>query len=219
MESPRKHFLVVVCGTSTEIGKTWVGAALARQLLSRGLQVAARKPLQSHAMDDTSTDADVLAAATGEDPLEVCPPDRRYGAPMAPPMAADFLSRPVPTTAQVTDEMSWPPGTDVGIVETIGGVRSPHTRDGDGVDLVAALAPDLVVLVADAGLGTVNSVRLSVDALAGHRVVVHLNRFDPDEELHIRNLRWLTDSCGLAVTTALDSLIDLIHPIGEPRIV
>lgn len=209
--------LVVVCGTSTEVGKTWVGAALARRLRDRGLRVAARKPLQSHPAGESPTDTDVLAAATGEDPLHVCASDRRYEVAMAPPMAADLLGRPIPTTAQVAGEIAWPSGTDVGIVETIGGVRSPHTRDGDGVDLVAALGPDIVVLVADAGLGTVNSVRLSVDALAGHRVIVHLNRFDPGAELHIRNLRWLTDSCALAVTTALGPLTDSVCSICEPK--
>ena len=52
-------------------------------------------------------------------------------------------------------------------METAGGVRSPQADDGDAVDLVRLLAPDLVVLVADAGLGTINAVRLCVDALAG----------------------------------------------------
>jgi dethiobiotin synthetase len=54
---------------------------------------------------------------------------------------------------------------DVGLVETAGGVRSPQADDGDVLDLVAAIAPDHVILVADAGLGTINAVRLSVAAL------------------------------------------------------
>ena len=36
--------LVIVSGTATEVGKTWVGAALARELRGRGVTVAARKP-------------------------------------------------------------------------------------------------------------------------------------------------------------------------------
>ena len=47
-----------------------------------------------------------------------------------------------------------------------GGVRSPQAVDGDATDVLAALGPDVVVLVADAGLGTINAVRLSMDALA-----------------------------------------------------
>ena len=60
------------------------------------------------------------------------------------------------------------PASGVGLVEAAGGVRSPLADDGDAVDLAAALRPDRVVLVADAGLGTINAVRLAVGA-AGPR--------------------------------------------------
>ena len=71
-------------------------------------------------------------------------------------------------------------------------MRSPQADDGDACDLVGALAPDLVLLVADAGLGTINSIRLSMDALApppGGPVpaVVVLNRYDDHHEIHRRN--------------------------------
>ena len=72
----------------------------------------------------------------------------------------------------------------------------------DVVALTGLLAPDVVLLVADAGLGTLNSVRLSVDALAGAApVVVVLNRYDQGDDLHVRNRRWLTEEDGLAVVT------------------
>ena len=87
---------------------------------------------------------------------------------MAPPIAAEALGLPPFTVADLVGELDWPrPRVDVGLVETAGGVRSPQADDGDVCDLVAALGPDLVVLVADAGLGTINSIRLSIDALAG----------------------------------------------------
>ncbi len=54
---------------------------------------------------------------------------------------------------------------DVGLVETAGGMRSPLAADGDCLAFCAALAPDVIVLVADAGLGTINAVRLTLDAL------------------------------------------------------
>ena len=72
---------------------------------------------------------------------------------------------------------SGPTRVDVGLVEGVGGPRSPISADGDNVDLAHALAPDLVVLVADAGLGTINAVRLSVGALADFPVLVALNRY------------------------------------------
>jgi dethiobiotin synthetase len=189
----RPDRLVLVTGTGTEIGKTWWTAQLATALRAQGFVIAARKPVQSFVATDHSTDADVLAAATGEDPRDVCPPARRFEVPMAPPMAADVLGRPPFTIAELAAELAWPDACVVGLVEGAGGPRSPLAADGDTVDLVHALRPDFVVLVADAGLGTINAVLLSAAALDGEAVVVALNRFDPRDDLHVRNHQWLVD--------------------------
>ena len=113
---------------------------------------------------------------------------------MAPPMAAEALGRPPFAIADLVHELRWPHDrVEVGLVETAGGVRSPLAADGDCLALCGVLEPDLVVLVADAGLGTINAVRLTVEALVGVRapVVVVLNRFDAADGLHERNLEWL----------------------------
>jgi len=199
--------LVLVVGTGTEVGKTWVAAGLLRRLAAGGHTVAARKPAQSFDPTDppTGTDAAVLAAATGEDPETVCPPARWYPVAMAPPMAADALGRPSFTVADLVSEISWPtPPPAVGVVETAGGIRSPQAADGDAVALATLLRPDLVVVVADAGLGTINGVRLTVDALRADGggpwgPVVVLNRFDPADDLHRRNRDWLAGQDALEV--------------------
>lgn len=214
--------VVVVAGTGTEVGKTWVAAALARALSDGGTSVAARKPAQSFEPGDlvadtqgriVGTDADHLAGATGEDPLIVCPPHRRYEVPMAPPMAADVLGRDRIEIDDLALEVtaSWGANdriepVDVGLVELAGGTRSPAAHDGDGVALTEVLAPDLVVLVADAGLGTIHSVRAALDGLdaLAVRTVVHLNRYD-GSDLHRRNRDQLVaDGCEL--TTSIDAL-------------
>jgi len=192
--------LVGVCGTATEIGKTWFGACVAAELRAGGHAVAARKPLQSFdPADPAPTDAEVLAGATGEDPHDVCPPDRWYRVPMAPPMAADALGVRCPTLDEVVRAITWPDGTAVGLVETVGGVRSPLAEDGDSRDLVRAVGADVVLLVADAGLGTIDAVRHARDALAPLPVVVALNRYDDVDELHRRNRAWLADRDGATV--------------------
>ena len=143
MSAARPFRLVVVAGTGTDIGKTWVGAALAAELRAAGWSVAARKPAQSGEPDEPG-DAGVLAAATGEAPLTVCPEHRRYGVPMAPPMAADAFGLAVPSIADLVGEVtvSWGGrAADVGLVELAGGVASPAASDGDGADLAAAIEP------------------------------------------------------------------------------
>ncbi len=196
----RPRTLVFVAGTGTDIGKTWWTAATARELRGAGATVAARKPVQSGEPGGL-TDADVLAAATGEDPAAVCSPHRTYALAWAPPMAARELGEPGFSTADLAGGVVWPEGIDVGLVEGVGGPRSPISDDGDNVALAHLLAPDLVVVVADAGLGTINAVRLSIGAFAGSRTVVALNRYT-DDALPRRNRELLTTVDGLDVVTA-----------------
>ncbi len=222
MPSPPDR-LVLVCGTGTEVGKTWVAASLLEELRGRGLTVAARKPAQSFDVDleadrlGERTDAEVLGQASGEDPDVVCLPARSYHRAMAPPMAAEMLGLPPFTVGDLADELRWPvPPVAVGLVETAGGVRSPQASDGDAVDLGRLLRPHTVLLVADAGLGTINGVRLSADALsplvgdtaavdhldrASPRLIIALNRFDEEHDLHRRNHRWLSERDGFEVVT------------------
>ncbi len=212
-DAPRPGTLVVLAGTGTEVGKTWAGRRLAAALVEGGLVVAARKPAQSFSPDDPTTDAAELAAGTGEAPDVVCPEHRWYPVPMAPPMAADALGRDVISVADLAAEVggSWPGrAPDVGLVELAGGLRSPMAHDGDGVDLIDRLAPDLVLLVADAGLGTINSVLLSLDALAGHRTAVLLNRFDGEAALHVANLDWLRRLSEVPFLTSVDEAAQLL---------
>ncbi|MDQ1380860.1 MAG: glycine C-acetyltransferase [Actinomycetota bacterium] len=210
--------LVAVAGTGTGVGKTYVGAAVLHALRARGYAVAARKPVQSFAPDDTSTDADVLAGASAEDPTVVCPAPRWLRVPIAPPMAADALGLPPFTIDDLAAEVhvSAPPDALV-LVETAGGVRSPIADDGDSAALIDALAPALVVLVADAGLGTINVVRLSVEALRPHPVVVYLNNFDHAWKLHARNAEWLRTREGLEVVTDIEALATRVEPLARNR--
>lgn len=204
---------MLVCGTGTEVGKTWVGSQLLGELRRRGVTVAARKPAQSFDVDADGgplggpTDAQVLAAASGEVPGAVCPSWRSYGRAMAPPMAAEALGLPAFSVADLVGELRWPAErVEVGVVELAGGVRSPQAAEGDATDLIAAIRPDVVLLVADAGLGCINAVRLSMGALcsqaAGGPVVqpvVVLDRYDHHGDLHRRNRRWLVERDGYSV--------------------
>jgi dethiobiotin synthetase len=189
----RPSRLIGVVGTGTEIGKTWVTSRLITLERNRGRRVAARKPVQSFSDGTDATDADRLAGASGEAVETVCPPHRWYAVPMAPPMAADVLGRGRIELAALIAEIRWAEAIDVGFVETVGGARSPLAHDCDSAGLIAALGVDEVLLVADAGLGTINGVRMTLDALQPCRVTVLLNRYDDNIELHRLNRHWLTE--------------------------
>ena len=218
MSPSRPEQLVLVCGTRTGVGKTWVACELARRLRVADTKVEARKPAQSHDPEvGAPSDAELLAAATGEEVRAVCPPERTYPLPMAPPMAAEALGRAPIRTSELTASLSWGPRVAVGIVETVGGVRSPLCDDGDTVDYARHVAPDLVLLVADSGLGTINAVRSVVPVLGEWPLAVLLNLFDPAEDLHLRNRAWLEERDLLSVYTDPEAIVRLIEARTVPR--
>jgi len=201
-----------VAGTGTAIGKTWIASAVLARLRAAGRRVSARKPAQSFDEGEGPTDAEVLATATGESLHDVCPAHRWYARALAPPMAAAALGAPPFTIADLVDELGWPDGVDVGLVEGAGGPRSPIAADGDNVTLACAVAPDLVILVADAGLGTINAVRMSVEAFAPAPVAVVLNRYDDGDAVHRANRDWLTDRDDFEVVVGPDATAARIVP-------
>ena len=80
-----------------------------------------------------------------------------------------------------------------------------------------------MVLVADAGLGTINGVRLSMDALAtvtgsmpAVTTVVVLDRFDGHQDIHRRNRAWLADRLGYRVVTLPGQAPELADAVTGP---
>ncbi len=214
--SNRPRTLVLTTGTGTDVGKTWWGEATLAILRQRGFVVAARKPAQSGTTWDTS-DARRLADACDISPESVCPPHRTYDAGLAPPMAAQFVGQPPFTIAELVAESIWPPETDIGWLESAGGVRSPLAIDGDTVDLARAVMPDVTVVVSNAELGCISSVRLAADALKGHRLIIALNWYVSDNTLHQLNCDWLTNTDRFRVVTRPDQLAEEIAQITKHR--
>jgi dethiobiotin synthetase len=204
--------IVAVSGTGTGVGKTWTCVRLITALRARGLSVAARKPAQSFDVGDAGrTDAELLAQATGEAPMTVCPAHRWYPVAMAPPMAAAALGSDPFGVDDLAAELSasWS-RADVGVVELAGGPYSPIATDGDSADLARLVRPAVDVLVADAGLGVINAVRSSLTAFAAERIVIMLNRYDEGDQLHVANRTWLESRLTAPVATTIDELAALL---------
>jgi dethiobiotin synthetase len=205
---------ILVTATGTEVGKTWTIARVAEKLRAAGVEVHARKPVQSFAPGDEATDADILATATGEAVNEVCPAQFHLPIPMAPPMAAAKLGRAPFGIAELVAAMN-PPASGILFVEGVGGPRSPLASDGDTIDLARAVEPDGVVIVASPGLGVINDVLLCVGALERRDAVIFLNRFDENLEMHVLNLKWLQETENLTVVTSIDELVASL-PVKTP---
>jgi len=183
---------VFITGTGTDVGKTFVGVEIARQLTQRKIKVIPRKPIESGCLKQDGElipqDASALKkAADYPGPLsDVCP--YRFEPPISPVRAA-HLANKIVTTEQLINICRQ--GSEHGfvLVEGAGGFYSPLAEDGLNADLAVALQLP-ILLIAEDKLGALNQVLLSAEAiqmrglqLAG----VVLNALDNDQNEHMDN--------------------------------
>jgi len=160
--------MLFVTATDTETGKTAVASALAALLRQRGRNVGVMKPFASGCSEADgkliSADGLCLARAAGAgDPHElICPIRLRH--PLAPMAAAELAGRELDLSVVRAAVDRLAASHDCLIVEGIGGIMVPITPHWTVADFAAELnAP--VVIVARAGLGTINHSLLTVDAV------------------------------------------------------
>jgi dethiobiotin synthetase len=202
---------VLVTGTDTGVGKTVVTAALAAAASSAGLRVAVVKPAQTGT--DSGQPPDVaavvrLAAPAGAVTLA------GYPDPLAPLVAARVAGLPPLELYPVVDAVRAQVAEhDLVLVEGAGGLLVPiGVRPGGEAWTMADLALLLgapAVVVARAGLGTLNHVALTLEALHRRalpaRVVIGAWP-DRPEQVHWTNLAELLPLLAGVVPEAVGGL-------------
>ena len=155
-----------VTGTDTGVGKSVVAAAACAVLAERGERVAAFKPVLT-GLDDPAGgwphDHALLArtANAGQAPAEVAP--LRFGPPVSPHLAAELAGVEIEPARLVAAARRAAIRADAIVVEGVGGLMVPLSRDFLVRDLASLL--DLPVLVvARPGLGTINHTLLTLAA-------------------------------------------------------
>jgi dethiobiotin synthetase len=193
-----------VTGTDTGVGKTEVSCALIAAARADGLDLAAMKPAQSGITPGEPSDADRLrAAAGGGDPPElVCP--YAFAAPLAPGVAARLAGVELRLEVILEAARALAARHAALLVEGAGGLLVPLTPRHTYADLAQALGLPVLV-VARAGLGTVNHTALTVEALRARRLPVAgivLNRtsaeVDPSMPHNAAEIERLTGASVLA---------------------
>jgi dethiobiotin synthetase len=189
-----RPFQLFVTGTDTGVGKTQASCALLSLLVEAGLRPQGFKPYES-GCKPLSAPADALAmraAAGSELPVDLlCP--HRFRAPLAPGVAARRLGQEPDwnTTLACWEQLRHGPV----VVEGAGGLFVPLDSRRDVIDLIAALQVP-VLLVARAGLGTLNHTALSLRALAERGLTVRavlLSRSTPTRDASERDNRLLLE--------------------------
>jgi dethiobiotin synthetase len=160
--------VLVVTGTDTEVGKTIVVAALAALARDRGAAVAVVKPAQTGADADAPGDLSVVRTLTGL-PTADLHEFARYPDPLSPAAAARVSGTPALDMSEAVARIqALTQDYRLVLVEGAGGLLVRYDDDGTTIaDLAQQLDAPLLV-VARAGLGTLNATALTLEALA-HR--------------------------------------------------
>jgi dethiobiotin synthetase len=151
-----------ITGTGTEIGKTFVTAALIRELRRCGRPVAALKPVASgfDPAQAAASDPGVLLAALGE------------------PLSAETLNRIAPwrfraplsaLIAHSRNAIAEAPSTL--LIEGVGGVMVPLDERHTVLDWIAALRIP-AILVGGSYLGAISHVLTALDALRSRSLAI-----------------------------------------------
>lgn len=198
--------ILVVTGTGTGVGKTVVTAALGALAVGSGRRVAVLKPAQTGVLPGEPGDADEVrrlagAAVTGRELA-------RYPDPLAPATAARRAGLPAVAPAAVAIAVrELAAAHDLVLVEGTGGVLVRLDDTGGTVADAAALLGAPVLVVAAAGLGTLNHTALTVEALRArglHCLGVVVGCWPAEPDLAARcNLTDLPEVSGVPLLGAL----------------
>jgi len=158
-----------IAGTDTGVGKTLIAAGLVRLLVNRGIRVGVMKPVASGGVP--SEDGKLLQKAA-KLPNSVYPEivPVHYRQPLAPYVAA-WKEGVVPLAKVEETYQKAKKKYDCMVVEGIGGVLVPITRDLLAIDWITQWKLP-VLIVARAGLGTLNHTLLTVEVLQKRRIKV-----------------------------------------------
>jgi dethiobiotin synthetase len=159
-----------VSATGTDIGKTYISAAIAKALRAGGRTVEALKPVISGFEMEALADSDtgILLSATG---LALTPENAdavspwRFRAPLSPDMAAAREGRTIDFGALASFCLSGIASRkDVLLIEGVGGVMVPLDDRHTVLDWMAALEVP-VLLVAGSYLGSISHTLTALDVI------------------------------------------------------
>ena len=213
------------------MGKTYAAALILKELRRGGAAAGYYKAALSGAQPPSSAveDDDVyVRRITGLAPDEAVV-SYRYRTAVSPCLAAGREGLPPPDKERIrSDFFCMANRFDYTVAEGSGGILCPLARSREGVFTVADMVAgwgiaSLIVAdagVADAGLGTLNAVKLTADWMISHRLPIAgvlLNRFEKGNFLHEDNARMIDEWIHLPVLALIESNADGAHFLLPPE--
>ncbi len=205
-----------VTATGTDAGKTYITALLVKKLFEAGLSAGYYKAALSGAETIADSDAGYVKRISGIDQPEESVLSYLYQNSVSPHLAARIEGNPVELEKIRADFAKVVENYDYVTVEGSGGIVCPIRWDHQKIlleDIIKEVGLDTVI-VADAGLGTINAVVLTVSYLKSRKIGIRgiiLNHYSGGvmQEDNIRMIEELTGIPVVAVVRDGDEDIEI----------
>ena len=205
---------IFVTGTGTDVGKTFISGLLVKQLHQLDRSVAYYKAAMSGNQRDEEGqlipgDAVYIKEVSGipQAVERMCP--YVYEAALSPHLASRIEGNPLEMEVVLKGLKELEKDYDYVVMEGSGGILCPLLYEEEKIWLADVLQEaDLsCLLVADAGLGTINHVGLSAFYMKEKKIPLKgiiFNRFDPKNPMHQDNLSMCEALTGVKVLACVE---------------
>ena len=174
MQINQKQLNFTIIGTDTNVGKTVVSLLLMKYLFQQGYQPQYLKPIQTGCLSAHDPDSDAHFVYQHLQHLNKCNPKDSviycFQPAKAPWFAARNTNTHIDTTYLYQQIQSRLQDKNPVVLEAAGGLMVPVTDHTLYIEVLSHM-DSIPILVARAGLGTINHTLLSIDALV-HRNIV-----------------------------------------------
>ena len=189
---------IFITATGTDIGKTYVSALIVKKMREVGFNCGYYKPVLSGVETKngklTKSDCNYVVE-TAKLPAEAneCV-TYWWEEAVSPHLAAKRAGQIIETEKIKADFKKACDKYEYLLIEGAGGITCPLRLDNEKYllkDLIKDLGTDIII-VADAGLGTINSTLLTVEYAKKNGINIQgiiLNNYDSDNFMHIDNLK------------------------------
>jgi dethiobiotin synthetase len=212
---------IIVVGTDTGVGKSVVSLLLMQLLFARGYSPFYIKPFQTGCRSSLDTDSDAMFVYSHTKALEKQDPGQSvlycHPNPKAPYFAARDANLPIDPAKVCRSVDQLRLRHNPLILEAAGGLLVPVLEEMLLVDLIKPFACR-PLLVARAGLGTINHTLLSIEALHSRQImpmgIVFVEASAPptDPDLVSENLSAVEKFAGCRVSGVIPRLSDFHSP-------
>lgn len=211
-----------ITGTGTDIGKTYVAGLIVKKIAQAGKSAAYYKAAMSgnnRRADGSLIPGDALfvkqTSGIQQPIAEMCP--YIYENAYSPHLASRIEGHPVKMSVVKEDYEKVCEKYEYVTMEGSGGILCPICFDEEKIqleDVIKALGLSCII-VADAGLGTINSVVLTVEYMKAHNIIVKgiiFNNYHPGNVMEDDNIfmcEYMTGLPALAKVQEGDIRLDI----------